>query len=156
MHLTHLTLNTGHVSREPIQELAPGIRAQLRRLISSGGGMLPGPFAAFCVDICTGSGTSAFTLFRAKVPVVTCACAWESDQEQVTWYAIEKLYLELSDQVPGLMAATAAPERPGDLPWLAVILLPGIGLCAREDIGWLGDFERCLAAELIRSSPSEH
>jgi hypothetical protein len=38
---------------------------------------------------------------------------------------------------------------PDRIPWLAVVLLPGIAVQRREDIAWLGDFERCLAFAIL-------
>jgi hypothetical protein len=38
---------------------------------------------------------------------------------------------------------------PPNSQWLAVVILPGIAALTRDDIGWLGDFERCMAAAML-------
>jgi len=44
---------------------------------------------------------------------------------------------------------TATP--PGSR-WLAVVILPSLILLEREDITWLGDFERCMAAAMFHEA----
>jgi hypothetical protein len=40
---------------------------------------------------------------------------------------------------------------PSELPWLGVVILPGLALSAQTDVSWLGDFERCLAFTILDS-----
>jgi hypothetical protein len=44
-----------------------------------------------------------------------------------------------------------SPEMPGELPWLGMVILPGLALSAQSDVSWLGDFERCLAFTILDS-----
>lgn len=37
--------------------------------------------------------------------------------------------------------------------WLAVAILPSMVMLTHDDIGWIGDFERCMAAVLLEASP---
>jgi hypothetical protein len=60
----------------------------------------------------------------------------------------EDMYLQLTDENP---ADWALPEKRVSTPWLAVVLLTGIGT-DREAATWLLDFERCMAWLLIARS----
>ena len=33
--------------------------------------------------------------------------------------------------------------------WIGAALLPGLATLSRDDVAWLGDFERCMAAAMI-------
>lgn len=65
------------------------------------------------------------------------------------WEELERLYLELGDAMTA-SGFNAAPEMPETVPWLAVILMPHIANQSRSDLGWIGDFERCFAAAILR------
>ena len=148
--LYHVSLNTRHVSNEPLQQMTPDIRASLNQLIHDGKGKLPHPFSAFNVVITQVPGAAVFTLYRGKESAVTCGVAWREENAGTVWSTVEKLYLDLSDKLANFMPIGEPPEQPETLPWCATIMLPGMALCSLEDIGWMGDFERCLAAQLIR------
>jgi hypothetical protein len=47
------------------------------------------------------------------------------------------------------MAPAQMPERPTNLPWLAVVILPSMINQAQGEIGWLADFEKCMAAAIL-------
>jgi hypothetical protein len=47
------------------------------------------------------------------------------------------------------MSPAREATKPKTLPWLAVVLLPSLLNQRRDDIGWLGDFERCMAWTII-------
>src|ERR1035437_3979223 len=63
--------------------------------------------------------------------------------------AESKLYLDLSDSRPELVAPGKEAVQPASLPWLAVVVLPFIVNQTREDVSWLGDFERCMAWTIL-------
>jgi hypothetical protein len=69
--------------------------------------------------------------------------------EAEAWPAIEKLYLDLSDSRPELVAPGKEAEKPSSLPWLAVVVLPFILNQSHDDVAWLGDFERCMAWAIL-------
>ena len=145
--MIHYTLNTGHavasprsgVCREAIEALQP---------LAEHGGPIPG-CAPFRVTVAHGTGSAVFTVWRGAEPVVTCGLAWTTEGEAEAWPAIEKLYLDLSDHDPELLAPAKEAEQPASLPWLAVVVLPFILNQSRDDVGWLGDFERCMAWTIL-------
>ena len=145
--MTHYTLNTGHavvsprsgVSREAIEALQP---------LADHGGAIPG-CAPFRVAIDHGAGSAVFTIWRGAEPIVTSALAWTAEGEAEAWPAVEELYLTLSDRNPELLAPAKEASKPGSLPWLAVVLLPSLLNQSRDDVGWLGDFERCMAWTIL-------
>ena len=123
-----------------------------RRLLERPRCALPSPFAAFRIEsTVAGDGSRMFTLFRAADPLVTCGVAWTPAGQAEIWPALESLYLNLGDQHPELLGQACVPICPASLPWLAVVLLPAIALQSRDDVGWFGDFERCLAWAMIES-----
>ena len=68
------------------------------------------------------------------------------------WDALTGIYCNLTDQVPQMLApgVDAMPKMPESTPWLAALLLPaGLLFTTREDLSWMGDFERCLAWALL-------
>jgi hypothetical protein len=143
----HYTLNTGHavasprsgVRQEAIEALQP---------LAEYGGAIPG-CAPFRVTVAHGTGSAVFTIWRGAEPVVTCTLAWTAEGEAEAWPAIEKLYLDLSDRSPQLLAPAKEASKPESLPWLAVVLLPSLLNQSRDDVGWLGDFERCMAWTIL-------
>ena len=148
----HYTVNTGHavasprsgVSREAIEALQP---------LAEHGGAIPG-CVPFRVVVDQGAGSAMFTVWRGAEPVVTCCLAWTEEGEAEAWPAVEKLYLDLSDRHPQLLAPAKEASNPASLPWLAVVLLPPLLNQSRDDVGWLGDFERCLAWTILAGQTS--
>jgi hypothetical protein len=149
----HCTVNTGHSVEQPRSAIGPEAIEALQPLAEHGGA-IPG-CAPFRVTVTQGPGSAVFTVWRAKEPVVTCGLAWTADGEAEAWPAIEKLYLDLSDSRPELVAPGKEAEKPTSRPWLAVVLLPFIVNQSRDDVSWLGDFERCMAWTILeeRSGP---
>ena len=150
--MTFYTLNTEHTVVSPRESVAPEAMAVCAPLADHGG-VIP-PCAPFRVEVTHGLGCSVFAVFRGREPVVTCGLAWTPAGAAEAWPAIEELYLQVSDRAPQLMAATKVAEQPNALPWLAVVILPPIHTLRREDIGWLGDFERCLAWAILERASS--
>ena len=145
--MIHYTLNTGHAVASPRSGVGPEAIEALQPLAEHGGA-IPG-CAPFRVTITHGTGSAVFTVWRAADPVVTCGLAWTMEGEAEAWPAIEKLYLDLSDSRPELVAPGKEAEKPASLPWLAVVVLPFIVNQVREDVSWLGDFERCMARTIL-------
>ena len=48
---------------------------------------------------------------------------------------------------------TRAPDTRPAVPWLGVLLLPGMTAMPVETVAQLGDMERCLAWTLIEQAP---
>jgi len=147
--LVHLTVNTGHSVESPRSAVDNRVIAALRPLIATGGGPIPIP--PWRVDIRRAPGGWVFALLRGSEQAVICALATESDATEI-WQKIERHYFELTEQMPGMLdVGAAAPEMPTQAPWLAVLILPGMLMSTCEDVGWMGDFERCLAWTLLES-----
>ena len=144
--MTHYTLNTGDSIESPRSGVSDDAARVLSNLVD--GGQLPGPFAAFRVEVVRGVGGAVFTVMRGREGLVTCGVAWTAAGAEEVWPAIEGLYLDLGDR-PELVAPGRLAVRPETIPWLSVVVLPGIVMCASEFFGWLGDFERCLGWAII-------
>ena len=113
------------------------IRAVLRPLVLSGGGQLP-VLRAYRVEI---PHPHAFTLFRGREPIVTCGIGRGASE---IWDSL----VTLQEQI-GMTVDKSPPAGP----WLAVAILPSMLALTPDDIGWLGDFERCMAAVLLEVAP---
>lgn len=126
MIIQHFTLLTGHTVTHRLDLVAPAALAACRGLLPAGG-PVPGA-AAFRVEI----QSPIFTIYRGRDPLVCCGVG----------RGPEPLWTMLAD-----LQRVAAPPPPAGL-WLATVILPRLALCAQSDLGWLGDFERCLAAAI--------
>ena len=135
MLLHHITLLTGHITTHRLDTIDPGAVAACRALLPDGG-PIPG-FPAFRVEITE----ALFTIWRGQEPIATCAIGHATADD--SWAALAALQARFGP-------VTATPPKRG--PWLAVALLPGIANLTREDIGWLSDFERCLAVAILLPS----
>ena len=145
--MIHLTLNTGHSVDQDLDEIPEGITDILKPLLSRGG-TIPG-FAAFRVEVAREAGRCAFTIFRGREPIATSMLAITDDAAPEAWEALEELYLDFGDKFT-YAGFNALPDRPACAPWLAVLLFPQIALQTPHNIGWMGDFDRCFAAEILR------
>lgn len=116
---------------------------------------VPG-FTAFVVKITVIDGAAVFTILRAKDPIVTCGVCWDKEAEQESWGALCKMHEQVQGAMREIAAQTGAPEHKlndpmlaSSVPWLAAATLPHIANQNKENIGWLADFERCLAWTII-------
>lgn len=132
MLIHHVTLASGHTATHRLDTLAPAAVAACRSLLPAGG---PVPNCApWRVDV-TGQ---VWTVSRGRdCPVVTCGVGRGPGE---VWDSLVALQARF--------APVRAAAPPGGH-WLAVTLLPGLALASREDVGWLGDFERCMAAAIL-------
>ena len=150
--LLHVTLNPGHSIASPRSAVGQDAMATLAPLLPNGG-QPPGPFSAFHVQIVNeAAGGAVFTVTRAREPIVTGGVVWRPEAEAAVWSGLEGLYFQLNESLPALYPHGAEARKPGSLPWLAVVTLPSLLNQARSDVGWLGDFERCLAWALIQAA----
>lgn len=145
--MTHLTLNTGDAVEQPRSSVDDIAVEVLRPLVIAGGGPIP-HVAPFSVRITLDAGCAVFSVHRGAEAIVLCGVAWEQEPAAGLWQTLESVYHKLSDR-PGAIAAQASPEMPTTVPWLGVVILPSLVLTARGDVGWLGDFERCLAWTIV-------
>ena len=146
--LLHLTLNTGDCVEQFPTATMPLTCLLLMPLVKQGSGPLPDPFGAFRVEINRQAHGAVFTVYRGRDPIVTCGLCWGVLDAEAIWGAVNGLYLQLV--AADATAPTHAATIPDRLPWLAVVILPGIVAQRHEDISWLGDFERCLAFAILQ------
>jgi hypothetical protein len=137
MTLTHITLmQHGNAVLHRLDTLDPAAVTACYSLLPKGG-QVPG-FAAFRVEI----HGPVFTIYRGREPLVVCGLGIGEDE---TWLTLWELQ------------AKFAPVDKADAPpgqWLAVVILPPLATVAKQDTGWLADFERCLAAAILNSEES--
>jgi hypothetical protein len=153
--MIHITLNTGHSVRHEPGDISPEAIAACRPLVESGGGPIPGVSPWRC-QITPGNGCAVWSISRGTQPhAVLCGLAWTSAGSAEVWTALERVHHQTSDALAraGALAESVAqsPEMPGELPWLGVVILPGLATSAQSDVSWLGDFERCLAQTILNS-----
>lgn len=160
--LVHLTLPTGHSTISPRSEVHPDTLLTLAPILGPGHHPIPGldGFSVMHVPV-PGENAAVFTVYPPGLdaldhPLVTCGVVWHHASSEALWDHIERLYLQVSESGGGAMlgggALAAEPVMPGSVPWLAVILLPGI-IAHPDAAAWLGDFERCYAWALIEGRP---
>jgi hypothetical protein len=123
--LAHYTIETGDLRDSPRDEVTIDL-AILAPLLRSGDHALPGP-PGYRVRVTTDQGVLAATVSRGPAPLVTVfVCA-----------TLEALALAI--KVTGTI-----PAKPLAAPAALVQTHPTLHL-DKDAIGWLGDFERCLA-----------
>ena len=145
----HYTLNMGLVVDFPRSDVSREAIEVLQPLVENGG-PIPG-CAPFRVSVDHGAGSAVFTIWLGIEPIVYCALAWTVEGAAEAWPAIAQLYLNVSNSYPELAAPWKEVAKPASLPWLAVAVLPFILNQTRDDIYWLGDFERCMAWTILEA-----
>jgi hypothetical protein len=154
--MIHLTLNTNHSTRQRASDVSPEAIAACRPLVESGGGPIPG-VAPWRVRITLADGGAVWSISRGTQPhAVLCGLASTAAGAAEVWTALERVHHQQSEALAraGALAESVAqsPEMPGELPWLGVVILPGLALSAKSDVSWLGDFERCLAFTILETT----
>lgn len=153
--MIHLTLNTNHSTRQRAEDISPEVLAVCRPLVDARGGPIPG-VSPWHVRITIAPGGAVWSIHRGTQPdAVFCGLAWDSAAASEVWTALERAYHQTSDAMAraGVLAESVAhsPEMPEGLPWLGVVILPGLALSAQTDVSWMGDFERCLAFAILEA-----
>jgi hypothetical protein len=127
----HRTVQTGHTTGQSlVTDIPAWVLDMLDPLVRNSGGHLPTPdLAAWSVTI---NGTVAdplgFTLHDPHARPIVC-CTWS-------------LAPALTLSMPALT--------------LDIDLQPAIATLSPADIGWLGDWERCFAAAILRARARHH
>lgn len=138
MTLPHITLMTGNTMTHRLDIIAPEAVAACRALVAAGRGPVPG-FPSFRVEV----DGPLFTVWRGQEPIVTCGVG----SDPLLWQSLVSLQRSIGMEVRASMPAAGR--------WLAVAILPGMAMLTQSDIGWLGDFERCMAAALLTNEPTK-
>jgi len=136
--LSHYTLNTGHGRLTDRCEVADDVLDFLRPIVEAGGGELPGGLRVMLTR--GDQGGHMFTVYQGELPLVTCGLAVDGDQGTELWPAL----LSLAEQL-----RLPRPKRAPPVPWLSVVILPGLGLVDRDTAMAVADLERCLAWAII-------
>jgi len=139
--LQHYTLNTGHTRLSPRNEVCEEAIKALLPLVQRGGPIPKTP--GFRLMLTRREGGALFTFSKSGLPVVTCGVAWTKDAEKKFWTSLSELYETV------FRGSMQPARKPAPLPWLAVMLLPGILFLTHEDVSMLGDLERCIAWTLF-------
>ena len=158
-YLNHITLSTGDLRRSPRHEVTDSTLRYLVPWLDSAiaaGTLSPLPIPAlahFSVRATVEGGALVATLLaplgphtRGKpysgetLPLVTVGVSQRSRQGAELWAMLVGQF----GAVPGL--------KMPDEPWCAVALHPGV-IGYPDDIGWLGDFERCIAWAWMTRNP---
>lgn len=144
MHLNHITLQTGHTRKSDRSELSTQVLAYCTDLITQ---CLLNPDKKIAIDNLDGyffsaGNIGANSLFgtvwhgqKQPVPLVTLIIAKKSRNATKLWQELHRHCV-----APAVTDINNAPQ----VPWCAVSLTPMAGDYA-DALGWLGDFERCLA-----------
>jgi hypothetical protein len=151
--MIHLTLNTGHSHEVPPGKVERSTIRILGSMVVKGGDIIP-LFAPWRTIISFGNGCACFDIRRNREDMVTFnAVAWTPAGAEEAWAGIEKLHLDNASQLAhlGLLHPdmSACPEIPETLPWLTTLILPAMHIANPKDLGWMADFEQCLAATII-------
>ena len=133
MLIHHFTLATANRATHRLDTLAPHAIDACRALLPVGG-IIPEVAPGWTVAVCE----TVFTVFFGVLPIVTCGIGEGADK---TWESLCELQAKFAPVVVSTPPATR---------WLGVVLLPGIAQLSRDDFDWLADFERCMAAAMLR------
>lgn len=134
-HLCHYTITTGHARQSPRSEVSDGILDFLAPLLATGEHEMP-RFSEYRVRVTIEGSTLEATVSRGDTPLVT------------TFVVVDQAGLDRVLRATGCIPAVALT-----LPAALVETHPTLQL-DRDAIGWLGDFERCLAWAWIERRPS--
>lgn len=159
MLLTHLTLETGHISHSPLGWVSPDVTqvlAQWLSLIANSGAAHPLPVPPLChlnARAFVENGGLVLSLYAPhgphvqgkpytgpEMPLITMAVAKRTRNAAYLW----SVMIEHFTAAPGL----TEPETP----WCVVALSPGIALYDGP-VTWLGDFERSVAWAWLTRNP---
>jgi hypothetical protein len=153
-HLTHLTMSTGHSARTPRSGVGDDTIMRLQALADAEGGPVAALGDGMAVDIVRPlnprthrpvPGGACATITHDGEAVAQCMVAWLPEAAPMVW--------EMAQACSAVCGLPTSPKarQPQQLPWLAVVICPGLALVPRETIAILADFERCLAWTLIET-----
>lgn len=134
--LQHITMTTGNLVQSPRSGVQQGTIELLEPMLRAGRGVAAGiPFEI----VRRQPGSALLTI--GEPAGALCGVCWDEARSDDGWAAM----LTASHET-GMRKFPA--ERP-PVPWLAVMILPGMLSMELEAVSMLGDMERCLAWGLI-------
>ena len=153
-HLTHLTLNTRHVTVTPVQSLHPVLAAHLMPILVTGGGpipMLPG----FHVKLRRGRNSLQLSIAKYGIEIVAGALLWGMEDENLAWEWLSSILIVHASIIPA-WGAEPAPCKPSTLPWLGVVLLATFCYLTYDEARAVGSFESILALAALSNDRSRN
>ncbi len=135
--ISHLTLTSGHLRLSPREEVGADVIARFRPIIRTGAGRIAG--LVITLDPPERPGGRIYRLGWGPVAAVRAVLCWSGSPEIAAAWWVEALGVE-----PVATGVVAPP-----VPWLAVAMLPAAMGLAPEQLGMLGDAERCVAWALL-------
>lgn len=150
-NMEHITLTTGDRRISPRSEVAEGIIALVQReLLPKTQFAIPGVREGWTVELSRETTASMFTIYYFGTPILTCGLAIDARAADVIWPKLKSLHSLASGCLASIPRERPfEPVKPRNVPWLGVVLLPTVAIVPSEDLGWLGDFERCLAWGIV-------
>jgi hypothetical protein len=152
--LSHLTLNTGHVTRSPRSDVEQGVVDRLLSMVDADEGTFPELGLAFDVMRPLDAqgrprpGAAFFQVAAAtgmsREPYVLCVACWRPDLSSEAWAQALGAYENLRPMLQATRLYEAPPPRLPPVPWLAVVITPFMATLTPEKVTRLGDMERCL------------
>ncbi|MBB2199777.1 hypothetical protein HLH44_20510 [Gluconacetobacter sp. 1c LMG 22058] len=156
--LTHLTLNTGHLTRTSREDVDQAVVDALLPIVDADGGPIPG-IPGWYLDFMRPlnpdrsapvNGAAFFQIAdqpgRSPLPAVLAVACWKENMAPAAWKQIIQGYTALE---PALRSAgiwrAPPPAHPRHTPWLVVALTPFIALADAENAKAFGDLERAVA-----------
>jgi len=154
--LTHITIATGHSAVTARSDVAGEVLMRLQPVIDAESGSIPlaGVYLDFVrpLDPVTHKprgGAAAWSILGGLKPpaplLAQCVVCWDEDVAAECWEMV--LHMQ---RATGMEPSPRA-KRPETLPWLAVVIAPGMASASHETVSMLGDMERCLAWVLIET-----
>jgi hypothetical protein len=144
-------MNTGHERVSPRAEVSAEALAAVAPLLQPGRHPIPGT-AGYAVEAehVGGGVLNAHVLAPDGRTCVIFSALRSREAADAYWPHWERLYLSLTDDLPGLRAADfAAPRPPSAVPWVSAITL----YATPDEAYWIADFERCVAWAWLDSLP---
>lgn len=125
--MNHYTITTGHSRFSPRDEVGLDIIKLLQPMLTPGKHPIPGK-EGYTAEVLTEGRSLLCTVWDNDRPCVTFGVAPDRESSDLLWPALIKLS-------EGVTPVCPSP------PWVAVAIV----LIGPSEVGWLGDFERCLA-----------
>lgn len=152
--LTLLQTNTATQSLVALEDI--GHSNKIAELICNKGGEIPGLRGCVCT-VHVGDGMAVYEIQQRRSSIVCGVIAWTKEAEPIAWETVRTAAAELGP-VPVIVAGRGGflppsePDKPEQLPWLAMSLMEGALGKSPSFFSKLGEFERALGSEILRTA----
>jgi len=159
MYINHITLNTGHMSRIQVGDVAGETLARvspwLAALVQSGQ-LMPLPVSSLSAYTAHATVQDGALVLTVSGPTVTDTGPMQGMQPPLVTIGVVKKsrhahlwgLMTTGAHMPPAAKGIKAPQTP----WCAIAVWPSSVLCA-DAFEWLGDFERCVAWAWCKNDP---